>query len=83
MSSLNLDPKDTRKKYWKSLDELGEAPEFQDFLHREFPEGASEMGSGVSRRKFLQVTRTFLAPKPLARIRWRSFRIRRLCKSFR
>ncbi len=55
MSSLNLDPKDTRKKYWKSLDELGEAPEFQDFLHREFPEGASEMGSGVSRRKFLQV----------------------------
>jgi MoCo/4Fe-4S cofactor protein with predicted Tat translocation signal len=55
MSSLNLDPKNTGKKYWKSLDELGEAPEFKTLLEREFPEGASEMGTGVSRRKFLQV----------------------------
>ncbi len=55
MSSLNMDPKHTGKQYWKSLDELGEAPEFQEFLEREFPEGASEMGNGVSRRKFLQV----------------------------
>jgi molybdopterin-containing oxidoreductase family iron-sulfur binding subunit len=55
MSSLNLDPKNSGKQYWKSLDELGEAPEFKNFLEREFPEGASEMGSGVSRRKFLQV----------------------------
>ncbi|MDB5048674.1 MAG: quinol:cytochrome c oxidoreductase iron-sulfur protein precursor [Fibrobacteres bacterium] len=55
MSSLNLDPKNTGKQYWKSLDELGEAPEFKTFLEREFPEGAAEMGSGVSRRKFLQV----------------------------
>ncbi len=55
MSPLNLDPKNTGKQYWKSLDELGEAPEFKEFLHREFPEGAAEMGSGVSRRKFLQV----------------------------
>jgi MoCo/4Fe-4S cofactor protein with predicted Tat translocation signal len=55
MSSLNLDPKNPGKQYWKSLDELGEAPEFKNFLEREFPEGASEMGSGVSRRKFLQV----------------------------
>ena len=55
MSSLNLDPKETGKKYWKSLDELGEAPEFKTFLEREFPEGASELGSNVTRRKFLQV----------------------------
>ncbi|HLP40506.1 MAG TPA: TAT-variant-translocated molybdopterin oxidoreductase, partial [Fibrobacteria bacterium] len=55
MSSLNLDPKQSGKQYWKSLDELAEAPEFKDFLHREFPEGASELGNGVSRRQFLQV----------------------------
>jgi molybdopterin-containing oxidoreductase family iron-sulfur binding subunit len=50
-----LDPKQSGKQYWKSLDELAEAPEFKDFLHREFPEGASELGSGVNRRQFLQV----------------------------
>ncbi len=55
MSSLNLDPKNSGKQYWKSLDELGEAPEFKEFVEREFPEGASEMGNGVSRRRFLQV----------------------------
>jgi MoCo/4Fe-4S cofactor protein with predicted Tat translocation signal len=55
MSSLNLDPKSNGKKYWKSLDELGASPEFGDYLEREFPEEASELGSGVSRRRFLQV----------------------------
>jgi MoCo/4Fe-4S cofactor protein with predicted Tat translocation signal len=55
MSSLNLDPKHTGKKYWKSLDELSEAPEFKEFVEREFPEGASELGTTVSRRRFLQV----------------------------
>jgi len=55
MSSLDLNPKQGGKQYWKSLDELAEAPEYKEFLHREFPEGASELGSGVSRRKFLQV----------------------------
>jgi MoCo/4Fe-4S cofactor protein with predicted Tat translocation signal len=55
MSPLNLDPKNTGKQYWKSLDELGEAPEYKEFLEREFPVGASELGSGVSRRNFLQV----------------------------
>ncbi|MDB5102444.1 MAG: Molybdopterin oxidoreductase, iron-sulfur binding subunit [Fibrobacteres bacterium] len=55
MSSLNLDPKNPGKQYWKSLDELGDAPEFKNFVEREFPEGASELGNNVSRRKFLQV----------------------------
>ncbi len=55
MSSLNLDPKDTGKQYWKSLDELNAAPEFKAFVEREFPEGASELGTNVSRRRFLQV----------------------------
>jgi MoCo/4Fe-4S cofactor protein with predicted Tat translocation signal len=55
MSSLNLDPKSNGKKYWTSLESLGSSPEYQEYLEREFPEGASELGSGVSRRRFLQV----------------------------
>jgi MoCo/4Fe-4S cofactor protein with predicted Tat translocation signal len=40
------------KEYWKSLDQLAETKEFKKFLHREFPEGASELEGGMSRRKF-------------------------------
>ena len=32
----------TGQQYWRSLDELGDTPEFQELLHREFPEGATE-----------------------------------------
>ncbi|HEX2643200.1 MAG TPA: TAT-variant-translocated molybdopterin oxidoreductase [Thermoanaerobaculia bacterium] len=48
---------------WRSLDELAETPEFQDFLHREFPRHASEWqwGDGVSRRSFLQLASASLA----------------------
>lgn len=40
--------------YWKSLDELAETDGFKDYLHREFPEGASEL-DGVNRRQFMKV----------------------------
>ena len=43
----------TEKQYWRSLDQLSDTPEFRNFLHREFPEGASEFTSEVDRRKFL------------------------------
>jgi molybdopterin-containing oxidoreductase family iron-sulfur binding subunit len=45
------DPSD--KVYWRSLDQIAETPEFRDFLHREFPEGASELSSPISRRSFM------------------------------
>jgi MoCo/4Fe-4S cofactor protein with predicted Tat translocation signal len=32
----------TGKKYWRSLGELENTPEFEEMLHREFPEAASE-----------------------------------------
>jgi len=41
-------------QYWRSLDELAETPGFQEYLEREFPEGASEL-DGVNRRQFLKV----------------------------
>ena len=50
-------PKPTSgKKYWLSLDQLAETPEFQQQLEREFPQGASEFeAGGVSRRNFLKL----------------------------
>jgi MoCo/4Fe-4S cofactor protein with predicted Tat translocation signal len=46
---------ESARRYWRSLDELADTPEFKDWLHREFPQGASEMEDGHSRRQFLKV----------------------------
>src|SRR5579863_8099442 len=45
----------TGRHYWRSLDELADTPEFKDWLHREFPQGASEMEDGQNRRGFLKL----------------------------
>ena len=54
------------KNYWRSLDQLADTPEFQEFLHREFPENASELISSVSRRKFLTLMGASIAFAGLA-----------------
>src|SRR5687767_15040521 len=41
------------KRYWRSLEELVETEAFQEFLHREFPDQASEWTNPVTRRQFL------------------------------
>ncbi len=46
---------ETGPKYWRSLDEVAETPEFQLWLEREFPAGASEFDDGVSRRNFVKI----------------------------
>lgn len=46
--------KATGPQYWRSLDEWAQKPEFKQWLHREFPEGASE-AEGVNRRHFLKI----------------------------
>ncbi len=33
----------TGKRYWRSLGELSDTPEFREWLSREFPAGAAEM----------------------------------------
>ena len=48
-------PTVTGRRYWRSLDELADTPEFKDWLHREFPQGASEFEDGVSRRHFVKI----------------------------
>jgi molybdopterin-containing oxidoreductase family iron-sulfur binding subunit len=45
----------TGRRYWRSLDELADTPEFKEWLHREFPQGASEFEDGVSRRHFVKI----------------------------
>lgn len=49
------------RDYWRGLEELAAAPEFQEFLHREFPRQASEWTPALSRRNFLQLMGASLA----------------------
>jgi MoCo/4Fe-4S cofactor protein with predicted Tat translocation signal len=41
--------------YWRSMDQLADTQEYQDFLHREFPSGASELQDPVTRRNFMKI----------------------------
>src|SRR5437762_12832696 len=43
------------RKYWQSLDQLAETPEFRQWAEREFPQGASEWTDPVSRRHFVKI----------------------------
>jgi molybdopterin-containing oxidoreductase family iron-sulfur binding subunit len=45
----------TGRRYWRSLDELADSPEFTEWLHREFPQGAGELEDGHSRRQFIKL----------------------------
>ena len=55
-------PNITGRKYWRSVGELRDTPEFRGWLEREFPAGAAEMeGDGLSRRNFMQLMGASLA----------------------
>jgi MoCo/4Fe-4S cofactor protein with predicted Tat translocation signal len=46
----------TGKRYWRSLGELSDTPEFRGWLEREFPSGAAQLnGDEWSRRGFLKL----------------------------
>jgi MoCo/4Fe-4S cofactor protein with predicted Tat translocation signal len=53
----------TGKRYWQSLDELADTPEFNELMREEFPRqaGAGEWVDAVSRRGFLKVMGASLA----------------------
>jgi molybdopterin-containing oxidoreductase family iron-sulfur binding subunit len=46
---------------WRSLEALADTPEFQQYLHREFPENASEWIDPVGRRAFLKLMSASMA----------------------
>ncbi len=47
--------------YWRSLSELADTPQFREYLHREFPEQASEWNDPKGRREFLKLMSASLA----------------------
>lgn len=52
---------DNRSVYWRSLNQLENTPEFEQFMKREFPVAASEFPDGISRRRWLQLMSASLA----------------------
>ena len=54
------------KKYWRSLDELANTPEFQAAVEREFPSAAQEWVDPVSRRGFMKLMGASMALAGLA-----------------
>jgi len=57
---------ETGPKYWRSLDEAAESPEFREWLAAEFPSGAGEMADPVTRRSFVKVMASSFALAGLA-----------------
>ena len=49
------------REYWRSLEAVAETSEFKEFLHREFPQNASEWLDPVGRRGFLKLMGASLA----------------------
>jgi MoCo/4Fe-4S cofactor protein with predicted Tat translocation signal len=46
---------ETGPRYWRSLDELAETPEFRQWVENEFPAGATELADPVTRRHFMKI----------------------------
>ena len=56
------DPKPHGRTYWRSLGEYAKTPDFEEWLHREFPAGAAEWDQDpLSRRNFLRLMGASLA----------------------
>ena len=49
------------KEYWRSIEEYVDAPEFEEFVKREYPAHAEEWDSSLNRRNFLKVMGASLA----------------------
>lgn len=49
------------KDYWRSVEEFVDAPEFEEFVSREYPQHAEEWESGLSRRNFVKIMGASLA----------------------
>ncbi|MDP8246012.1 MAG: TAT-variant-translocated molybdopterin oxidoreductase [Candidatus Hinthialibacter antarcticus] len=55
--------------YWRSLNELADTPDFQEFVRREFPNNADTL-MGEDRRSFLKVMAASFALAGLTSCRW-------------
>jgi MoCo/4Fe-4S cofactor protein with predicted Tat translocation signal len=49
------------KEYWRSIEEYSDAPEFREFVEREYPDHAEDWDNSLSRRNFVKVMGASLA----------------------
>ena len=49
------------KSYWRSVEEFVDAPEFEEFVSREYPQHAEEWNNSFSRRNFIKIMGASLA----------------------
>src|SRR6476469_8925184 len=49
------------KEYWRSVEEFVDAPEFEEFVKREYPDHAENWDDSLSRRNFIKVMGASLA----------------------
>jgi MoCo/4Fe-4S cofactor protein with predicted Tat translocation signal len=49
------------KDYWRSVEEFVDAPEFEEFVTREYPQHAETWEDGLSRRNFIKIMGASLA----------------------
>jgi MoCo/4Fe-4S cofactor protein with predicted Tat translocation signal len=54
------------RTYWRSLAQIEDRPEFRTFVEREFPEGASELPEGITRRDMMMLLGASLSLAGLA-----------------
>jgi len=54
------------RTYWRSLAQIQDAPDYRSALEREFPEGASELPEGISRRDMMMLLGASLSLAGLA-----------------
>ena len=57
----NAGDTDKSKKFWRSVEELADAPEFREFVEREYPQHAENWDDPVERRTFLKLMGASLA----------------------
>jgi MoCo/4Fe-4S cofactor protein with predicted Tat translocation signal len=57
------------RDYWRSLAQIEQSPEFRASLEREFPEGASELPEGITRRDMMMLVGASLSLAGLAACR--------------
>jgi molybdopterin-containing oxidoreductase family iron-sulfur binding subunit len=61
LSTIHYPPSPDHRPYWRSLEELASSSEYDEWLHREFPNNASEWTGDVGRRTFLKLMGASLA----------------------
>jgi MoCo/4Fe-4S cofactor protein with predicted Tat translocation signal len=53
VQAIRLESKE--RPFWRSLDELAESPEFEQYIRREYPHNVGEWNDPVERRSFLKL----------------------------